>query len=174
MDVRDRCLRIELVLCDVDGVLTDGGIIFDNEGIETKQFHVRDGLGIKLWRRSGGKFGLLTSRVSHIVKLRATELGVDVLRQGFEDKLPAAQQLLTELQLEPEQVCYIGDDLPDLPVIRYVGLGIAVADAVDEVREAARYITKQPGGKGAARESLELILKTKGLWDGLVSTYGGA
>ena len=173
MDVRDRCLAIEFILCDVDGVLTDGGIVFNNEGIETKQFHVHDGLGVKLWRRTGGKFGLLTARVSHIVKLRAGELGIDVLRQGFEDKLPAAQQLFSELQMDPAHVCYIGDDLPDLPVIRNVGLGIAVADAVDDVRQAAHYVTERGGGTGAVRESVELILRTKGLWDGLVSTYGG-
>ena len=96
---------------------------------------------------------------------------VDVLRQGFEDKLPAAQQLLKELQLQAEQVCYIGDDLPDLPVIRSVGLGIAVADATLEVRQAADHVTQLPGGRGAVREAVELILKAKGLWTGIVTTY---
>jgi YrbI family 3-deoxy-D-manno-octulosonate 8-phosphate phosphatase len=138
MNLADRCRNIELMIADVDGVLTDGGIIFDNQGIEIKRFHSRDGLGIKLWRRAGFRFGIITARTSHIVKIRAAELGVDVLRQGFEDKLPAAREIMTELELEPGQVAYIGDDLPDLPVMRSVGLPIAVMDAVDEVRARSR------------------------------------
>ena len=171
MDLAQRCRTIELILSDVDGVLTDGGIIFDNLGIETKRFQTRDGLGIKLWRRSGGRFGLLTGRNSHIVKLRASELQVDVLRQGFEEKLSASKGLLSELQLDARQVCYIGDDLPDLSVIRHVGLGVAVADAAPEVREAAHYVTERAGGQGAVRETIEMILKAKGLWTSIVESY---
>jgi 3-deoxy-D-manno-octulosonate 8-phosphate phosphatase (KDO 8-P phosphatase) len=170
----DRCRNIEFILSDVDGVLTNGGIVFDNQGIETKQFHSRDGLGIKLWRRAGGKFGLLTARASHIVKLRSSELGVDVLRQGFEDKLPAAQQLFSELHLDPAKVCYIGDDLPDLPVMQCVGFGVAVADAAEEIRQAAHHVTDLAGGQGAVRETIEFILKIKGSWDGIVGTYRGS
>ena len=107
---------IELILSDVDGTLTDGSIIYDNQGIETKAFHIHDGLGIKLWQQAGFSFGLLTARSSHVVKIRAAELGVKILRQGFEDKLSAAKQVIDQLGLEPSQVCYIGDDLPDLPV----------------------------------------------------------
>lgn len=173
MDLNQRCRNIEFILSDVDGVLTDGGIIYDNQGIETKRFHVRDGLGIRLWRRSGGRIGLLTSRSSHIVKLRATELHFDIVRQGFEDKLPAAQQIFQELNLEPDQVCYIGDDLPDLPVIRYVGMGVAVNDACQEVSDAAVHTTEHGGGQGAVRETIEFILQAKGLWSGLISTYTG-
>ena len=124
-----RCQNIELILADVDGVLTAGHIIFNNQGIETKQFHIRDGLGIRLWQRSGYKFGLITGRSSHVVKVRAAELGIDIVRQTAEDKLPVTQEILTQLSLEPSQVCYVGDDLPDVPVIRHVGLGVAVADA---------------------------------------------
>jgi len=171
MKLTDLCRRIELILSDVDGVLTDGGIWYDNQGVELKAFHIRDGLGIKLWQRAGFKFGLLTARTSHIVKLRALELGIDLVRQGFENKLPAAQDILRELQLEPDQVCYIGDDLTDLPVIRHVGLGVAVADAVSEVRSAATYITKSPGGRGAVRELVELVLKGKNRWDDVVQRY---
>src|SRR6185436_6193634 len=108
---RDSAVKnVELILADVDGVLTDGGIVFDNQGIESKKFHVRDGLGIKLWRRAGYKFGILTARNSHIVKVRAAELGVDLVRQGFENKLPAALDMIRQLQLSPEQACYIGED----------------------------------------------------------------
>ena len=171
MSPTDRCRPIELILSDVDGVLTDGGIWYDNQGVELKAFHIRDGLGIKLWQRAGFKFGLLTARTSHIVKLRALELGIDLVRQGFENKLPAAQDILRELQLEPDQVCYIGDDLTDLPVIRHVGLGVAVADAVSEVRSAATYITKAAGGRGAVRELIELVLKGKNRWEDVIQKY---
>ena len=168
-----RCKNVELMLADVDGVLTDGGIIFDNEGIEIKKFHIHDGLGIKLWQRAGFRFGILTARSSHIVKLRASELGVDLLRQGHEDKFPTAMQVIKELGLAPRQVCYIGDDLPDLPVMRHVGWPVAVADAAEEIRAAAAYVTQRPGGRGAVRESVEVILKAKGLWEDLIHRYTG-
>jgi 3-deoxy-D-manno-octulosonate 8-phosphate phosphatase (KDO 8-P phosphatase) len=171
MKLPDLCRRVELILSDVDGVLTDGGIWYDNQGVELKAFHIRDGLGIKLWQRAGFSFGLLTARTSHIVKVRAQELGINLVRQGFENKLPAAQDILRELRLDPEQACYIGDDLTDLPVIRHVGLGVAVADAVAEVRSAAAYITKSPGGRGAVRELIELVLKTKSRWEDVVQRY---
>ena len=173
MKTEDRCKKIELILSDVDGVLTDGGLIFDNQGVEIKRFHVRDGLGIKLWRRAGFKFGVLTARTSHIVKLRTTELGVDIVRQGFEEKLSIAQEVTNELGLTDEQVCYIGDDLPDLPVMRSVGLAIAVADACDEVRAIAHLATKLPGGQGAVREAVEHVLKVKGVWGDLIRKYTG-
>jgi YrbI family 3-deoxy-D-manno-octulosonate 8-phosphate phosphatase len=173
MKIEDRCKKVELILSDVDGVLTDGGIIFDNHGIEQKRFNSRDGQGIKQWQRGGFKFGILTSRTSHIVKLRASELGIDIVRQGFEEKVPVAQELMTELKLEADQVCYIGDDLPDLLVMRAVGFGIAVADACKEVRAGADYVTKLPGGQGAVREAIEWILNAKGMWDDLVRKYTG-
>ena len=129
MKLEERCQKIEMILADVDGVLTDGYVVFDNQGIETKHFHIRDGMGIKLWQRAGYRFGLVTGRSSHIVKVRAAELGIDIVRQTAEDKLPATQEILRQTGLSLPQVCYIGDDLPDLPVIRAVGLGVAVADA---------------------------------------------
>ena len=174
MKPEERCSQIELILSDVDGVLTDGGIVFDNQGIETKRFHVRDGVGVKLWRRAGYKFGVLTGRTSHIVKLRSAELDADVLRQGFEDKLPAANQVIEELGLSPVQVCYIGDDLPDLPVMQTVGLSVAVAGAAKEVVEAAHYVTQLDGGAGAVRETIEFILNAKGQWDDLVRKYAAS
>ncbi len=171
MKLDERARGIELILCDVDGVLTDGGIVFDNQGIEIKKFHVRDGLGIRLWQRAGYKFGILTARTSHIVKMRAGELGVDVVRQGFEDKLPVATEIINDLGLTNQQVCYIGDDLTDLPVMKQVGLAVAVDDAVEEVRSAAHYVTKVAGGFGAARESIEMLLKAKKRWDELIRRY---
>lgn len=171
MKLDERCKQIELILSDVDGVLTDGGVLFDNQGIEIKQFSVRDGLGIKLWQKAGFRFGLLTARSSHIVKLRAAELNIDIVRQGFEYKLSTAQEILADLKLSPEQLCYIGDDLPDLSVLRMAGLGVAVADAVKEMRDAADYVTRVAGGRGAVRETVELILQAKNRWEGLVRNY---
>ncbi len=166
-----RCQQVELLLSDVDGVLTDGRLVFDNQGIETKAFHVRDGLGVKLWRRAGYRFGVVTSRNSHIVKTRAAELSFDVLRQGVEEKLSAVQQVLADLKLSPEQAAYIGDDLPDLPVMKYVGLAVAVSDAAPEVRAGAELVTKLPGGQGAVREAIEAILKAKRRWEDLIQKY---
>ena len=171
MKLADRCKNVRLILSDVDGVLTDGGVIFDNQGIETKRFHIRDGLGIRLWQRVGHRFGILTGRTSHVVQVRATELGIDIVRQGFDDKLPVAMQLFEELQLTAEEVCYIGDDLTDLPVIRRVGLGVAVADAASEVAAAAHLTTKARGGEGAVREVVEMILKAQQRWDDLVQKF---
>jgi 3-deoxy-D-manno-octulosonate 8-phosphate phosphatase (KDO 8-P phosphatase) len=171
MSLIDLCRPIELILSDVDGVLTDGGIWYDNQGVELKGFNIRDGLGIKLWQRAGFKFGVLTARTSHIVKLRAGELGIDIVRQGFEDKLPVAKEILRERGLAPEQVCYIGDELTDLAVIRFVGLGVAVGDAAEEVRAAAAYTTHVAGGRGAVRELIETVLKAKGRWDDVIQRY---
>lgn len=171
MNLEDRCKDVELMISDVDGVLTDGGIIFDNQGVEIKRFHSRDGFGIKIWRKAGLRFAIITYRTSHIVKVRAAELGVDFLRQGFEDKLPAALEIISELKLTPQQVAYVGDDLQDLPVMRNVGMPIAVADAAEEVRACAAYITNVKGGYGAVREAIELILKAKGLWEDVVGKY---
>ncbi|MCA9215742.1 MAG: HAD hydrolase family protein [Planctomycetales bacterium] len=171
MKIETRCKQIELILSDVDGVLTDGGVIFDNQGIEIKQFHVRDGLGIKLWQRAGYAFGVVTARNSHIVKMRAAELGVDIVRQGFEQKLPTVKEILADRKLSFDAVCYIGDDLTDLPVLKSVGLAVGVADAVAEVRAAAHVVTKAPGGSGAVRETIETILKAKKRWDDLIQKY---
>jgi len=171
MKPEQRCQSIELILSDVDGVLTDGGVIFDNQGIEIKRFHIRDGLGIKLWQRAGYRFGVVTARNSHIVKVRAAELGIDIIRQGFEQKLPTIREIMQQLRLLPEQVCYIGDDLTDLAAIQTVGLGVAVADAATEVRTSAQYVTKLPGGSGAVREAIEFILKAKQRWGDLILKY---
>ncbi len=171
MRLDQRCARIEFLLCDVDGVLTDGAVLLDNQGIEAKAFHIRDGMGIRLWQRAGYRCGLITGRTSQIVKLRAAELGMDILRQGVDEKLPAVQEILGELELSPEQTCFIGDDLPDLSVVQTVGLGVAVADAAEELRQAAHYTTSVGGGRGALRECVELILKNQGRWDDFVRRF---
>ncbi|MDZ4782661.1 MAG: HAD hydrolase family protein [Planctomycetia bacterium] len=171
MSLTELCRPISLILSDVDGVFTDGGVIYDNQGIESKRFHIRDGLGVKLWRRAGGRFGVITGRTSHIVNVRAAELGIDIVRQGTEDKLPAARDIIAQLGLTPEQVCYIGDDLPDLPAMRCVALGVTVADGAEELRQAADYVTSAKGGEGAVRETIEMILKSQRRWEELVRKY---
>lgn len=171
MKLEARCQNIELILADVDGVLTDGGVIYDNQGIEIKRFHIRDGLGIRLWQRAGYELGLITARTSHIVKVRAAELGIELLRQGFEDKLAVVHEISRQRGIELARICFIGDDLPDLPVIRAVGLGVAVADAVPEIQNSAYYRTKLCGGQGAVRETIETILKAKDRWEDLILKF---
>ncbi len=171
MNAQERCQTIELILSDVDGVLTDGRILLDNQGIEAKSFHIRDGLGVRLWQRAGCRFGLVSQRSSHSVKIRAADLGIELIRQGIPEKLAAVKQILAELGLKWRQVCYLGDDLPDLPVVRAAGLGVAVADACVELRQAAHYVTAAPGGGGAAREVVELILRSQRRWDDVIQTY---
>jgi len=124
-----------------------------------------------LWQKAGYRFGLITHRSSHIVKMRAAELGIDIIRQGIDDKLTAMRGVLGELQLAPAQVCYIGDDLPDLPAVRAAGLGVAVADACAELRQLVHYVAALPGGHGAVRETVELILKAQGRWEDLIQAY---
>ena len=156
---------ITCILSDVDGVMTDGRIIYDNLGIETKRFHVRDGLGIKAWMRSGFGFGILTARTSKIVTQRASELGVENVLQGYEDKWPAAEAMLSSMGYLPEQVCYIGDDLPDIDVMRRVALAVTPADAAFDAQEAAGWILRSQGGEGAVRELIERLLRSKHRWE---------
>ena len=173
MKQTEKCQGIQLVVADVDGVLTDGGIIYDNQAIELKAFHIRDGLGIRLWQRAGGRFAIVTGRNSHIVEVRATELGVQIIRQGVEEKLRVVREIADELGLDAQQIGYIGDDLPDLPAVRYAGFGVAVSDACKELREAADYVTTLPGGRGAVRETIQTILEAQGRWNDLVKSYNG-
>lgn len=171
MKLSNQCAVIRLVLSDVDGVLTDGRLIYDNQGGEAKQFHIRDGQGIRLWQQSGGAFGIVTARSSEIVARRAAELDIEILRQGTADKLTAVREIATEFGCKLREVCYVGDDLLDLAAIQSVGLGVAVADAAEEVRQSAAYITSQPGGQGAIRELIELILKNTHRWDSAIRRY---
>jgi len=163
-EIEQKCRNIQLILSDVDGVLTDGTIGYSNPSVESKLFHARDGLGIDLWHQLGYRFGLVTGRSSQIVSHRASELKISIVRQGVSDKLAVVREILEQQQLTFDHVCFIGDDLPDLPPIRHCGLGVAVADAVQEVVRAADYVTRHFGGRGAVRETIELILKHQGRW----------
>lgn len=155
----ERCSAIELLIVDVDGVLTPGGIVYGSPDLEIKEFYVRDGSGLHLWHRVGKRTGLLTGRSSPIVEHRAAELGIGWVVQGASEKLPAYRRILAEAGVRDEAVCYIGDDVPDVPPLRLCGLAVAVADACSEARAVAHYITQVPGGRGAVRETIELILR---------------
>ncbi len=171
MNLTDKCGLIRLILTDVDGVLTDGRVIFDNQGVESKQFNIRDGQGIRLWQQSGGQLGIVTGRSSQVVKLRAAELDIDIVRQGVKDKLQVVRTICEDLQLELAQVCYLGDDLPDWAVIKHVGLGVAVNDAAEELKQDADYVASLRGGHGAMREVVELLLKNTNRWDTVLRKY---
>ena len=170
-DLDRRLARVQLLLLDVDGVLTDGGVTWNNQGIESKTFHIRDGLGLRAWQKAGGRTGIVTGRSSHVVQLRADELGIGIVRQGVDDKLAAAESLLAEYGLSWEQTAFVGDDLPDLPVVSRCGVGVAVADACPELIAAATIVTRLPGGRGAVREVIERMLKARGSWDAVVARY---
>lgn len=171
MDLQERYRWINWLLVDVDGVLTDGRIIYTDAGAEIKAFHVRDGSGLKLWSKVGKKSGILTGRSSEIVKRRAAELDMAAVVQGASDKLVGWRRILTEHKVQAEEVCYIGDDLPDVPVLRRCGLAVTVADACDEALAEAHYVTRRRGGEGAVRETIELILRAQGVWQGLVAQF---
>jgi 3-deoxy-D-manno-octulosonate 8-phosphate phosphatase (KDO 8-P phosphatase) len=162
---------IEVLVIDVDGVLTDGTIIVNSDSSESKFFNVLDGHGIRLWRRAGLKVVFLSGRLSQPTKHRAEQLEADYVFQDCHDKLDALKQFLKQQGLTPDRIAYVGDDLPDLPVIRYVGFGAAVSNAVDEVKQYADYVTTRPGGNGAVREVIEYILKETGRWPELMKRY---
>lgn len=165
MNVNDRAAKVELLLMDVDGVLTDGGLYYGHDGEAMKRFDVKDGHGIVLCRSVGLASGILTARSSTIVEKRGTELGMKHILQGRRDKAAGFREILETTGLTAEQVCYIGDDINDIPVLRQVGFSAAPADARPEVLEKVHYVCKHAGGHGAVRELCELLLKAKGLWE---------
>jgi 3-deoxy-D-manno-octulosonate 8-phosphate phosphatase (KDO 8-P phosphatase) len=169
--MNERAARIELLLLDVDGVLTDGSITYTDAGEELKRFHVRDGSGLKLWRAAGHRAAIVSGRASPAVTRRAAELGVAPVLQGREDKLAAFNEVLAHFGLPADRVCAIGDDLPDLPVLARCGVAVAVADAAEEVRAAAHFVTVTPGGRGAVRDAIEWLLRQQGRWSGLIERY---
>ncbi len=170
-DIKAKLNKIELLVLDVDGVLTQGDIVINAGGTESKMFDCHDGHGIRLWKRAGFKVAFLSGRESQPTQVRARQLEIDYCLQDCHEKLPALQKLLERLDLGPERTAYVGDDLTDLPVISYVGFGVAVANAVDEVKRKADYVTERHGGRGGVREVIELILKTAGRWRELMSRY---
>jgi 3-deoxy-D-manno-octulosonate 8-phosphate phosphatase (KDO 8-P phosphatase) len=169
--IKANLAEIQLLVLDVDGVLTDGTLTVNADGSESKNFSVLDGHGIKLWKRAGFKIAFLSGRVATSTEHHARRLEVDYCLQDCRDKLPALKKLLKEAKLAPQAVAYIGDDLPDLPPMRYVGFAVAVPNAVDEVKQHADFVTTRTGGSGAVREVVEYILKSTGKWDKLMERY---
>jgi 3-deoxy-D-manno-octulosonate 8-phosphate phosphatase (KDO 8-P phosphatase) len=162
---------IEILILDVDGVLTDGALFIHSDGSESKFFNTLDGHGIKMWQRAGLKVALLSGRASEPTRRRAEQLRIEDVFEDCHDKLPILEKFLDRLGLSPKAAAYVGDDLTDLPVIRYVGFGVAVANSVHEVKKYADYVTERPGGSGAVREVIEYILKNTGKWQELMKRY---
>jgi len=163
--------RIRLVIMDVDGVLTDGGIRLADDGSELKRFDAHDGSGIVYLQRAGIQTAILSGRRSKATHHRAQELGIEILVEGNPDKRGGLAQILEKAGCSAREACHIGDDLTDIPVLRRVGFPVAVADAAPETRRAARYVTRRPGGHGAVREVAELILKAQGKWKEVLARY---
>jgi 3-deoxy-D-manno-octulosonate 8-phosphate phosphatase (KDO 8-P phosphatase) len=163
--VRKKAKAIKLLLLDVDGVLTDGRIVLDDRGVETKQFDVRDGQGIVLLMRAGIEVGLITARKSKAVRFRAKELGLRIVHQGIRNKAITYGEILRKSGLAETEIAYIGDDIGDLEILHRVGLAVTVNDGSDELFRAVDYITQKAGGRGAVREVAELLLKAQIKWD---------
>jgi 3-deoxy-D-manno-octulosonate 8-phosphate phosphatase (KDO 8-P phosphatase) len=170
-EISSRCEPIELLVTDVDGVLTDGVIAVDDRGVETKNFHVRDGMGFSLWHRAGKTSAILSGRRGQAVERRAAELDIAHVLLGFDQKTAPFLALVDRLGLSPRAVCYVGDDLPDIPVLELVGFAACPADSADEVRSVVHLVTRAPGGRGAVREVIESILKSQGRWAELIGEF---
>ena len=164
-NVLEKAKKIRMLILDVDGVMTDGGIIYSNSGEELKSFHVRDGTGIKMLIREGIKVVIISGRRSRSVDYRAQELGIKEVYQGVKDKVEVFKEILKKYKIDPQQVGFVGDDLIDIPLLLRVGFSAVVADAIEEVKQNVDYITKNPGGRGAVREICDLILKSQGKWE---------
>jgi 3-deoxy-D-manno-octulosonate 8-phosphate phosphatase (KDO 8-P phosphatase) len=165
----DRLKRIEMVLLDVDGVMTAGEIIYSDSGEQIKIFNVKDGLGIRLLKEAGIKVGIITGRKSKALLHRCNNLGIDLIFDGVHHKKKVIEEIKATTGIGFEAMAFIGDDLPDLPVMRVVGLAVAVGDACEMVKKQAHITTTAPGGRGAMREISEAILKAQGHWDGLIN-----
>ena len=162
---------IQLLILDVDGVLTDGGIVVHSDGTESKRFHVLDGHRIKMWQRAGGLTAIISGRDTAATAIRAQQLGISHVMQGCLQKLPAFEQLLGKVGLTPEQTAYVGDDLMDIPLVRRVGFGVAVANASEELKKYADFTTQCKGGEGAVGEVIEYLLKEQMKWDEQMERY---
>jgi len=170
-DVIERAKRVRLVIFDVDGVLTDGSLFLGDDGQEYKAFHSRDGHGMTMLRQSGVTLAIITGRRSEVVRIRMESLGIAHVYQGYRDKLPAYRDIKETLGLDDEAVAYVGDDVVDLPVMRQVGLAIAVADAHPLVVAHCHWQTQAPGGRGAGREVCELIMRAQGTLEPMLQSY---
>ena len=173
VDITERAKRIKLILFDVDGVLTDGSLLLHADGTESKRYDIKDGTGIVLAQRAGIRVGFLSARLSPATQQRATQLGVTLVHQGIASKLETYEQIADELLLDDEQIVYMGDDIVDLAVLTRVGLAAAPADAVEEVRASVDWISRFAGGRGAARELVELVLRAQQLWEPVLLEYLG-
>jgi 3-deoxy-D-manno-octulosonate 8-phosphate phosphatase (KDO 8-P phosphatase) len=173
MTVAERATRVRLLLFDVDGVLTDGIVSVHADGGESKAFHIKDGAAIVWAQRAGLPVGLLSARMSGATSHRAAQLAVRIVRQGVTSKVAAFEQIVRETRLDEQEIAYMGDDLLDLPVLARVGFAAAPADAVTEVRNAVHWISAAAGGRGAARELIELVLRAQGRWELVVAEYAG-
>ena len=174
-DIEEQILmkirKVKLLILDVDGVMTDGRIVMDDAGLESKQFDVRDGHGLKMLMRLGIDVVLLTGRRSRVVEHRAADLGITEVHQGIRNKAEAFAEILKRREMIAEETAYVGDDVIDIPLLRRTGFSVAVADAVPEVRRIADYVTHQGGGRGAVREVCELILKAQNRWSDVAARY---
>src|SRR5262245_56689186 len=159
MELAERCKKIKLLLFDVDGTATDGNIYFGPTGEALKGFYVRDGQGLKIWHHAGFRSGIISGRKSAIVDLRGGQLGVHFIKQGYDEKHLALEEILAEANVSADECAFIGDDTPDIEVFERVGLAVACADAHEQVRWAAHYITKAAGGRGAVREVIDMLMK---------------
>lgn len=173
-ETRQRAARIKLLILDVDGVLTNGGLVLHDNGQESKVFHVHDGHGIRLLQRAGVEVALLTGRSSRVVTNRARDLGIKLVIQGSKDKLASYESILTQRQLDDSEVAYVGDDLVDIPVLRRVGLAVAVAEATTPVHFHCHMTTRIGGGRGAVREVCDFLLQVLGRWEEVTAPYLGA
>ena len=170
--LRKKLRGVKLFLCDVDGVLTDGSVWMGG-GVETKRFNIRDGLGLKFLQRHGVQVGWVSRRPSSATRQRARNLKIDFLSESDSGKVAAVEAILRRVGVNWAQVCYVGDDVVDVEVLQRAGLGVAVADGVAEAKAAADYVTRAPGGRGAVREMVELILKAQNRWNDVLAEYGG-
>ncbi len=167
----EKAKKLKLLILDVDGVLTDGKLFFDNQGNEYKSFHARDGHGIKLLRQTGVEVAVISGRKSASVALRMKNLGIEHVYQGHEHKVAAFNEIIEKLAITPEQAAHVGDDVLDLPVMIRAGLAIAVNDANFAVKQRADWVTTLPGGQGAVREVCDFIMQAQGTFDSVLSTY---
>jgi 3-deoxy-D-manno-octulosonate 8-phosphate phosphatase (KDO 8-P phosphatase) len=171
MTVEERASRLRLLLFDVDGVLTDGVVMMHADGSESKGFHIKDGAAIVWAQRAGLAVGLLSARTSGATSHRAAQLAVRIVKQGVSSKREAFDQILREAETDETQVGYMGDDLLDLPILTRAGLSAAPADAADEVRQSVHWVSSAPGGRGAVREFIELVLRAQRRWDTVLADY---
>lgn len=171
MDILEKATRIRLLILDVDGVMTDGKVVYDDSGRELKFFDSRDGHGIKMLLRTGVDAAIITGRMSPAVEHRASNLGIALVYQKALIKIDAFNDVAARTGYRDDEICVMGDDLPDLPIMRRAGLSVAVPDAVDEVRVAADYTTRHTGGSGAVREVCELLMKAQGTWQSVTARY---